>query len=86
MTFGFIKKNMFWFQDLEKTGFIGPQLTCDYACKVVAPEDRAACRVLDIGAGTGLVAKYVNIVTQLIHLVKTKPKIHTPQGRAINKE
>ncbi|XP_052806196.1 uncharacterized protein LOC128235415 [Mya arenaria] len=44
-------------QDLKGEGYCSPEVTVKYVCDVIPDESRASTRVLDIGAGTGLVAK-----------------------------
>jgi len=46
-------------QDIGSTGYRSQELMCEYACRVISQEQRVTCRVLDVGAGTGLVARHV---------------------------
>jgi len=46
-------------QDLHKQGYRAPEFTVQYVCDLIPESARATVRVLDIGAGTGLVAKGV---------------------------
>jgi len=48
------------FKDLLSEGYRAPEITVQYTCDLIPESERATTRVLDIGAGTGLVAKGVS--------------------------
>ncbi|XP_052806198.1 uncharacterized protein LOC128235416 [Mya arenaria] len=53
----YVKWTSTYEQDLKSEGYRAPEMTSKYVCDVIPKESRASMRLLDIGAGTGLVAK-----------------------------